>query len=76
MADINHLISLGIGSPASVAHLVRFGLNAGGGAPVVDERTVTELLATYVASSELLASPDTDLTATYVPAVDLIATQE
>lgn len=34
MADINNLITLGVGTPSSIEHLTLFGLNALPGAPV------------------------------------------
>jgi len=46
VADINHLISLGLGSPADIEHLVLFGLNATGevAAPI---RSVIRLRAHF-----------------------------
>jgi len=33
MADINEMITLGIGTPSDITHLTLFGLNAGGAPP-------------------------------------------
>ena len=33
MADINHIITLGIGTPGDIKHFILFGLNIGGANP-------------------------------------------
>ena len=56
MADINQIITLGIGTPADLEHFILVGLNATGSVAVVDPRAIVITVAsetrTFTVQSE------------------------
>ena len=51
MADINQVITLGIGTPGDIEHFILVGLNAGDAAPAADVTTILRVARGLAADS-------------------------
>lgn len=64
MADINQVITLGIGTPASIAYFIRFGLGAGAVLPTPASRT------NYISAESRTHIVPADIRVRQIPAED------